>query len=387
MAGKPRILLHAFSTFNLGGPQARFVQLANTLGSEFRHIVVAMDNGYAAGDRLDAGIQWQPLRLDITKGGALANRGAFRKLLAQQRPDMLLSYNWGAIEWVAANTPAIVPQVHVEDGFGPEEAVAQLPRRVWMRRLLLSMGRVPVVVASRRLEAIARRQWWLPAHRVRFIPNGVAFTATGAAKARGEGDVLTVGTVAGLRPEKNVARLIKAFAALRVRQNARLVIVGDGPQRSALESLATDLAVAADVEFTGYLANPGQRLRDFDLFALSSDTEQLPISLLEAMAAGVPCVATAVGDVVDIVPEIARGAIAAPDDDAFRRVLLETIDHRALWPQWIEAGRRRVREHYAPETMTQLWQALFQGRLDTVFDLGAMTGTTIARALPPGGKA
>jgi hypothetical protein len=100
---KPRVLLHAFSTFTLGGQQARFVQLANAFGPRYHHVIAAMDNCFDAGDRLGSQVKWQALQLQVQKGGALANRGAFRQVIQAQRPDLLLSYNWGAIEWAAAN--------------------------------------------------------------------------------------------------------------------------------------------------------------------------------------------------------------------------------------------------------------------------------------------
>ncbi len=362
----PRTLLHAFSTFKLGGPQARFVQLANAFGPGYHHVVVAMDDCFDAGARLDTGVRWEALRLPNRRGGALANRQAFRETLARVAPDMLFSYNWGAVEWAAGNLPRRVPQVHVEDGFGPEEAHRQLPRRVWTRRVLLGWAGVPVVVASRNLERIAREVWQLPARRVRFVANGVEIPDAAPAPLRLHGP-LTIGTVSGLRAEKNLARLVRAFAALREHGPARLVILGDGPERARLQALAAELRVADDVEFAGYVTNPQQRLPQFDLFALSSDTEQLPIALLEAMAHGVPVVATRVGDVPDIVPPVAAAALSAPDDAAFTAALLAAVQARPQWPAWRDAGRAVVTRHYAREQMLAQWQALFDGRLDAVF--------------------
>lgn len=358
----PRVLLHAFSTFKLGGPQARFVQLANAFGPQYRHIVVAMDNCFDAGARLGPQVNWQPLALAVKKGGTLANRGAFRQVLQAQLPHLLLSYNWGAIEWAAANWPQVVPQVHVEDGFGPEEATQQLPRRVWMRRALLGWPGVPVVVASRQLERIATQVWKLPASQVQFIPNGVAIDPAYMEKRRlapTNKGILTIGTVAGLRPEKNIARLIKAFAAVRATQPARLIVVGGGPELAVLQQLASSLGVAADVEFAGYLPDPISRLIEFDLFALSSDTEQLPIAMLEAMACGIPVVATRVGDVAQIIPEVAQAGLAEPTDGAFASALQGAIQHRALWPQWSHAGQQRANEFYSLVVMQRHWQQAF----------------------------
>ncbi|QHE85920.1 glycosyltransferase family 4 protein [Hydrogenophaga sp. BPS33] len=359
---RQRVLLHAFSTFTLGGPQARFVQLANAFGPEYRHIVAAMDNRFEAGERLEPGVNWQPLKLDVKKGGALANRGAFRAVLQRTRPDLLVSYNWGAIEWSAANVPGVVPQVHVEDGFGPEEATRQLPRRVWMRRILLGWRGVPVVVASRNLERVAKEVWKLSPRRVRFLPNGVEIPSARIVEdLTGAQRPIRIGTVAGLRPEKNIARLIRAFAALRAQRAARLILVGDGPLRADLQALARELNVDRDVEFVGYLADPSLRLRDFDLFVLTSDTEQLPIALLEAMATGMPVVATRVGDVPDVLADVSPQTLCPPDDAAVRDTLTRACEQLHLWPAWAQAGREKVMNAYAKPRMLSDWKQVFDG--------------------------
>jgi glycosyltransferase involved in cell wall biosynthesis len=360
-SSRPRVLLHAFSTFQLGGPQARFVQLANALGPHYEHHVVAMDNRFDAGERLSAEVRWQPVQMTVKKGGLLANRSECRRQIQRLRPDLLLSYNWGAIEWTAANLPQLVPQVHVEDGFGPDEAHQQLPRRVWTRRVLLGLGRVPLVVASRRLQAIATDIWKVPPWRVSFLTNGVALPEP-ALQPKAD-DLLCIGTVAGLRPEKNIARLIRAFAQLRIDQPARLVVVGDGPLRRELEALARSLGVAGDVEFTGYLANPGARLAEFDLFALSSDTEQLPIALLEAMAHGLPIVSTRVGDIEAVLAHVSPGNLCAPQDDAFAQALREAVAQRSHWPAWSKRARDVVETLYAERSMVAAWTRVFDGRM------------------------
>lgn len=361
---RPRHLLHAFSTFQLGGPQARFVELANAFGSQFHHTVVAMDNRFDAGDRLHKSVNWTPMPLKVIKGGGMANRGSFRQVLRGLQPDLLVSYNWGAIEWAAANRPWICPQIHVEDGFGSEEAERQLPRRVWMRRVLLGWARVPVVVISRHLERIALQVWKLPSNRVRFVANGVAVPEqVRPGRIFSAGDVIRIGTVAGLRPEKNIARLIKAFAHLRAVQPARLIVVGGGPLQTDLQQLALTLGVANDVEFTGYLSDPGARLKDFDIFALSSDTEQLPIALLEAMAVGMPVVATAVGDVPAILADVSPGNVCPPDDEAFAQLMLRVVQASPDWADWRSRGHALVSRSYARPAMLAQWQALWSGQL------------------------
>jgi glycosyltransferase involved in cell wall biosynthesis len=304
------------------------------------------------------------------RGGALANRAAYRQALRDWQPDGVFSYNWGAIEWAAGNRPCRVPHVHVEDGFGPAEAQAQLPRRVWGRRAILGLGHAHVVVPSRRLVACAQA-WWIPARRLRYIPNGVPVPADAEARpVVPNSRPLVIGTVTGLRPEKNLGRLLRAFAAARRLHDLRLLIVGDGAERGALEALAQALGVASDVTFTGYLRAPQESLRQMDLFALSSDTEQQPISMLEAMALGIPVIATRVGDVPFIVPaEVGTAVLCEPDDAAFTATLLAVLGQREAWPQWARANLARARSHFAFDTMVERWRLVFDGRAAAVPDL------------------
>lgn len=361
---RPRHLLHAFSTFQLGGPQARFVELANAFGPMFRHTIVAMDNCFHAGERLNNSVDWAPMPLDIVKGGALANRGLFRQVLQRVQPDLLISYNWGAIEWAAANLPRMCHQIHVEDGFGPEEAKRQLPRRVWMRRALLGWARVPVVVASRQLERMALDTWRLPANHVSFIANGVPVPQqVRPPRQLSVGATICIGTIAGLRPEKNIARLINAFARVRAAVPARLIVVGGGPLLPELRQLAQTIGLINDVEFTGYLNNPGERLQDFDLFALSSDTEQLPLALLEAMALGLPVVSTAVGDVPTVLADVSPDNVCEPDDDAFAQLMLRVTQASDQWADWGARGHAAVSRSYARDAMLSKWRSLWSGQM------------------------
>jgi glycosyltransferase involved in cell wall biosynthesis len=372
-----RTLLHAFSTFDLGGAQARFIQLARAFGGRYRHLVVSMDGRAGAGDKLGNEVDWRLMPIANRRGGALANRAAFRAALAEWRPDLLLSYNWGAIEWAAGNLPQRVPQVHVEDGFGPGEAQRQFARRVWTRRLLLGAGHATVVVPSRRLAEHARG-WWVPPARLRYIANGVPVAATAQPRpAVPDGRPAVIGTVAVLRAEKNLSRLLRAFAAARQQHALRLIVIGDGPERAALQTLAGQLGIAADVEFTGYLAQPQTRLADIDLFALSSDTEQQPMALLEAMAHGIPVLSTRVGDVHHMLPaEAAAVALCAPDDAAYAQALQQVLACRAEWPAWSAAGLQQVRQHYAHEDMVARWGCVFDGLPDPAPALAPAAVTT-----------
>ena len=343
-------LLHVFSTFEVGGPQVRFAAIANHFGRRWRHLIIAMDGRTACRARLDPGLDVSFLDIPVLRGRTLGNVRPFRRLLRELRPAALFTYNFGTIDWAIANLDGFVRHVHVEDGFGPEERDRQLPRRVWLRRLLLQ--RKTVVVPSETLRRIATDVWRLP--QVAYVPNGVDLTRFDV-PAPGHAGVF-VGTVAALRAEKNLARLIRAMAGVP----ARLIIVGDGPERPMLAALAGSLGVAAD--FTGALADPAATLAGFDVFALSSDTEQMPLSVLEAMAAGKPIAATAVGDVTAMLAEPNRPYAVPLDDDALNGALTDLVHDAALRARLGAANRARAVAVYDQRAMFDRWAALFDGQ-------------------------
>jgi glycosyltransferase involved in cell wall biosynthesis len=258
------------------------------------------------------------------------------------------------------------PHVHLESGFGPEEADGQLRRRALFRRLALARTGL-VVVPSQTLVDIATRIWRLDPAKVRHIPNGVdcaRFAATpdpgalpGFEKAPGE---LVVGTVAPLRREKNLGRLLHAFAAAARDMPTRLLILGDGAERPRLEALAAELGLADRVVLAGHVEAVDRAIGLIDVFAMSSDTEQMPNSLLQAMAAGLPVAATDVGDVKRMVAT-ENGPYIVPRDrnealgDAFRALLCDADARSRLG--W--ANRERARREYGQERMFRAYESVF----------------------------
>ena len=191
---------------------------------------------------------------------------ALRRRIIAAAPGLLLTYNWGAIEWALANSLfGLCRHVHFEDGFGPEETDKRLWRRSMLRRLAL-MRTSTIVVPSRNLEGIAQREWHLPTTRLRYIPNGIDADAFAAHDddaplfARSPDEVI-IGTVAPLRPEKdNAARLVRVFARLDAPQQTRLEIAGGGTQRDEIEALARGIEIADRVIYLGNVAEPQRAL-------------------------------------------------------------------------------------------------------------------------------
>ena len=361
--GPAPLILHVFSTFAVGGPQVRFTAIANRFGPTWRHAIVAMDGNHAARDRLGPQVDVSFPAVEIRKGHTLASVRSFRRALRRIRPDLLVTYNWGATEWALANALKLVRHVHIEDGFGPEEQAGQIARRVWLRRLFLR--RATVMVPSRTLWRIATEIWRLPNGHVRYIPNGIDLDryriAPGDAVPSWPGEGPVIGTVATLRPEKNLPRLLRAMRLLADRMPVRLVIVGEGPERPSLQALAMELGLAGRVHFTGYCGTPQDMYRGFDVFALSSDTEQMPLSVLEAMAAGLPVAATDVGDVRGMLAAANLPFVVPRDDAALADAMERLLRQPALRRELGAANRAKAERDYDQEAMFRAHAALFDG--------------------------
>jgi glycosyltransferase involved in cell wall biosynthesis len=364
-SGRKITLLHVFSTFAVGGPQTRFATIAERLGPKFRHLIVSMSGRTEAADLLPAGVDYQLVPIHNTPANPLANAWRFGKQLRAIAPDQLVTYNWGALEWALGNRfgPRL-PHIHIEDGFGPDEAATRFKRRVWLRRVGLARAKL-IVVPSHNLERIALEEWKFAPARVRYLPNGVDTRRFGATVAVADrafekkpGEIV-VGTCAALRPEKNLGRLIRTFAACRP-QNARLVICGDGSERQALEAAARANNIVDQVVFTGYLDRPERALAGFDIFAMSSDTEQMPYGLLEAMSAGLPVAATDVGDIKTIVSDLNRPFIVnVADEAALTGALRNLIRDPALRTKLAASNLVKARSEFSIQTMIAAYDRLF----------------------------
>lgn len=360
-----RHLLHVFSTFGTGGPQVRFATLANRWGRKYRHSIVAMDGDHSCADRLDPAIDLTLLPFDAAKGRGLSlgNLRRARALLRTLRPDLLLTYNWGAVEWGLANRwSPLCRHLHFEDGFGPDEAGGkQLPRRVWMRRLALGGHHTRIVVPSRLLERIATESWRFDPSKLHYVPNGVDCRRFAKVEDTGTPpDALIVGSVGALRPEKNFARLLRAVAALPA-PPSQVALIGDGPERPALDALARSLGLGDRVHFAGRVERPETWLARFDVYAVSSDTEQMPIGLLEAMAAGLPVVATDVGDVREMLALPNRDFVVPASDEAgFSRALATLLSDSERRRSLGEANRERAFAEYDEARMVSAYEALLE---------------------------
>jgi glycosyltransferase involved in cell wall biosynthesis len=360
---KSRHLLHIFPTFAVGGSQIRFSQLVKLHGSRYRHTVISLDGVQSMAANIPPAMPVELYPFAAQREGKIVQAIDLLDLI---KPDVLVSYNWGSFDWwVARKFRSSLRHVHIEDGFGPDERDRQLLRRSLARRLVLSDSTTAIVLPSKTLWGIAQESWWLPLTRLHYIPNGLdwrRFQTDHSEKTRT--DEITIGTVATLRREKNIIRLISLYdqvAALRPSLQIKLLIVGDGPEFSAIAQQVQRSSNVMRITMAGATRNPEKFLEKMDIFALTSDTEQMPLSVLEAMAAGLPVVSFNVGDVSDMVSAENRSAasIRRDDDAGFVNQLVALIDDRQMRIKLGFANFAAVKVKFDAEKMAQSYATLF----------------------------
>lgn len=368
--GRPPRLLHVHGSFSLGGKEARAVRLMNLWGTRARHsIVSAAPDAMGARDEIDPAVP-----VDFPACPPLAGRPGLARFRAIADFlcgfDLILSYNWGAMDAVMAHRlfarrPSMPPLIHHEDGFNADEAARLKPQRTLYRRIALGRAHA-LVVPSARLEGIARTVWRQPAGKVRLIRNGIDVARYARPPApdaiaglRRSPGKLVVGTLAGLRAVKNLPRLVRAVAPHRDR--LQLVIVGEGPERDAIAAQARACGLD-DIVMPGFMSEPWRFVGLFDLFALSSDSEQCPISLVEAMAAGLPVASMDVGDVAHMVA-IENRPLIAPDEAGLSAALGLLAGDEALRSRLGAANRRRAVRDFDEATMVAAYAHLYGSAL------------------------
>jgi glycosyltransferase involved in cell wall biosynthesis len=271
--------------------------------------------------------------------------------------------------------------VHTSDLYAnifglPAAAMAGVPVRIGNRRELTigksagqlalqraAYGCAHVVVANSQAAAARLVRERVPMERVRVVPNGIALESY--APRPSDRPIRRIVTVANLRPEKGHDTLIAAMPpVLRRRPELEFVFAGDGPCRERLEALARTTRVADRVRFVGHAEDVAGLLASSDLFVLPSRSEAFPNSVLEAMAAGLPVVATRVGGITELVEHQRTGVLVPPDDErALSFALLDLVQWPAHAARLGEAARSTVASRYSFDQMVSAFDRIYREQL------------------------
>jgi glycosyltransferase involved in cell wall biosynthesis len=246
------------------------------------------------------------------------------------------------------------------------------PGMRWLQRYALEHGVIPVAVAEEVAFSLVRI-YGIP--KCRVIPNCIptdsyAHPKTPRSEWRAregfrDDNVLFV-CVARFAPQKNHALLLKAFAeGPAADRKAHLVLIGDGILRKSLETQAKSLGVTGQVHFLGLRSDIPEVLGAMDVFVLSSDYEGNPLSVMEAMASGLPIVSTAAGGVPDLFESGKEGLIVQPGDvQGLSNSMASLLGNREARQSLGMAAARRARENFDVSTMVEAYEELYENFVD-----------------------
>ena len=367
---KKPLVVHVVHELAFGGLENGLVNLLNgPLGGQYRHAIVCLTRSTAFSQRLqrpDIAIY----ELHKPPGKGLGVYPRLWQLLRRLRPAIVHTNNLAALEtqWIAA-LAGVKVRLHSEHGWSAADPRGANPRhrllRRWTDRWITRYIPVSRDIARWLVEDIG-----LPRHKVELVGNGVdteRFTPTGPLPADvpwQPGDVV-VGCVARMDPVKGPRVLVEAFAALLARQPVGapklwLAWIGEGPERTTLETAAAEHGLLAHVWLPGARDDIPTLLRGFDVFALASLNEGISYTLLEAMSSGLPVVACAVGGNPEVVVDGTTGRLVPSGDvNRFADALADYVQNAPLRHQHGEAGREVVKNRFSMASMQVAYAAIY----------------------------
>jgi glycosyltransferase involved in cell wall biosynthesis len=361
----PLRVLFLTTSMPVGGAETLLVNLVRRMDrSRFAPEIVCLKERGPLGEELAAEL---PVHAEL-----LSQKFDFRvlprlwQLMRKPKADAVITVGagdkmfWGRIAAKLAGVPVIVSALHSTgwpDGIGP------------LNRLLTPWTDAFIGVATAHAEHLTNVEGF-PAEKVHTIYNGVDCVRfaprSGTAIRHTLGiaeDAPVVGILAALRPEKNHELFLHGAKQIQSAiPGAQFLVIGDGPRRAELESLAADLGLSSAGHFLGSRSDVPQLLNACNLVGLTSHNEAAPVSILEALASGVPVVASNVGSVKESVLDGVTGRLFSPGDlEAYAQAAIELLSKPALRRQMGAEGRRRVMEQWSLESMVRGYEQLIEG--------------------------
>ncbi|MGH9836703.1 MAG: glycosyltransferase [Blastocatellia bacterium] len=361
-------ILHVLDSLGVGGMERVVIDVVNNLDqSQFDHAVCCISRKGEAAGHLREGTRC----IDLGKGAGADYLAPVKiaRLINEESPDIIHTQSWSGVDAAIAKMVTRAARlVHSEHGRNYPHIHSEPLKRKVARRCLYHLSDA-VFAISAEVRDYYCRETGFPRERMWVIHNGVDLRridgADGGARAElGIGpEDFVVGSVARLDATKDTITLARAFARLyrlRRERNLKLLIVGDGDQKAAIENFVTEQGLKAAVIFTGLRHDAPRLYGAMNVFALSSLSEGMPLTVLEAMSARLPVVATNVGALPELVEEGETGFLVEPkDDQALAERLARFGSEAELARRFGAAARRKIERKYSLELMLRRYADLY----------------------------
>lgn len=359
-------MVHLVHSFGYGGIRTLLADCIDRLPRErYRHAVICLT---PSTDYRGCLSRTDTLFFDLHKppGNDVATHYRLWRLLRDLRPSIVHTYNVGTVEYSVTAMLAGVPvRIHAEHGRDSVEIDGRHARYNLLRRLL-----VPVIDAyvpvSTDLSNWLQNKIGIPERKINMVMNGVDAMHYTPRETRGaHSGPLWIGTVGRADRIKNHAGLLDSFQLL-IEQfpppeyDLRLAVIGDGPLLGSLLDLVAAKGLNDRVWLPGARGDVAEIMKGFSIFVLPSLSEATPVVVLEAMATGLPVVATSVGGVPDLVIDMETGLLVSPSDPiAFADAVATYVRDPEMRGRHGSAGRARIEAHYSVDGMVAGYDKLY----------------------------
>ena len=363
------LVAHIVHRFDYGGLENGLVNVINSM-TQYRHAVIALTTTTDFAARIESD-DVHVFALEKRPGKDPGAYARLWRLLRELRPDVLHTRNVGTLDCVlVARVAGIGSCVHGEHGWDVGDPDGKDRRKRWLRRALGRLVRVFIAV-SPEINAWLIDDVGIPQAKVRFVCNGVDTSrfhpVEGADNAHGgrSARVFIVGSVTRFEAIKDPLNLIQAFIAARPRAEAigidlRLCMYGDGSLLDVARQRLDEAQVAEFAELPGSSDRIEEQLRRFDVFVLGSLREGVSNTLLEAMATGLPVIATRTGGNQDIVePGISGTLVDTGNPPALADAILDYCREPDVCTEHAGNARHRVERYYSLESMVHQYRGIY----------------------------
>ncbi len=360
-------ILHVIPSFGLGGMEKVICSIINHTFSKYQHIILSLDGN-------DRAFQWiktnniEKIIFHKSKDFSQYLMKLYREI-KKVSPGLLMTYNWGATDaiWVG-RLAGIKKIIHHEHGFSIEEARMTIWKRDVYRFIVYRMASALVTVSSN-LKISVQKKYWLRDNHVLMIPNGIDsdyyspdnhIRRCMRKELNFDEEDFVIIFSGRLDPVKNFALLLEVFEYCYKRdKKTKLLIIGDGPERRKIEQLSIQKDIHTGLVMVGQRVEVLPYLRAGDVFLLTSFTEQMPLTILEAMSVGLPVIASDVGEIRNIIDDGKDGFLRNTGDggEGFASALLRLKDSSNLQTM-SRAARSKIIMGFQETTMVRCYQTL-----------------------------
>ena len=351
-------ILHSFGT---GGMEKGVATLVSNSSEQMRHVIICLTQAGNSVRLLPKGTEI--IELNKQPGNSIQFYRQLSKVLRQLKPDVVHTRNWGGTDGIiAARLAGIRSVVHSEHGFGPDNPYGTISRRIWIHRLLSPLVKEYIVLSA------DLREWCTEQVKVKKTVTQIINGVDTAQYTPGDGlvmrktldispDAFVVGIVASLNTIKDHPTLIQAFKIVQAQaKNSILLIAGDGPERSKLKKMG-----GQGIRFLGNRNDIPKLMKSFDVFALTSINEGISNTILEAMATGLPVVASRVGGNPELVVDGSTGLLfVSKNGGQLASNLLIYAKSEHLRKDHGCKGRQRVEEKFSIQAMVAQYETVWR---------------------------